>query len=234
MNFLNRIKRISIRPNYKGTFYQRIFRVLAAFIVILLEKTPITPNQVTLFATFLYIFPAWLFLQNSVFLNLVGVIFLYFINVLDKVDGELARLKNLTSKRGIFLDGILTNICDIAIFIPLGIKNFLINGDIYVLIASFICVIALLLQRFNYLNRVNLVGITQNFEINKLQISSNWLKKIGKVISLPNQHLPEILIVFIIMKRIDIFLFFMASYNSILFILYSFILSKFNEETKHN
>jgi len=157
---------------------------------------------------------------------------LYFINILDKVDGELARLKKITSKRGIFLDGILTNICDIAIYVPLGFKEYLTNNDIYVLIAGFTCVITLLLQRFNYLNRTDLLGATQNYEVNKLQVNSNRLKSLGKIIGLPNQHFPEILVIFILLNKISSLLYFMAIYNFVLFLSYSVILSKFKENSE--
>ena len=67
------------------------------FLVRLLAPTRITPNQVTVLTTILGFFVAWLFLQGWL---LSGVILAIAVEVLDGVDGKLARLKYMTSKLG--------------------------------------------------------------------------------------------------------------------------------------
>jgi phosphatidylglycerophosphate synthase len=69
------------------------------FLVRRLAPTRITPNQITLFTTLLGFFVAWLFWQGWLGL---GVALAIVVEVLDGVDGKLARLKRMTSRLGEF------------------------------------------------------------------------------------------------------------------------------------
>ena len=60
-------------------------------------KTQITPNQITLFTVGLGIFIAWLFLNGYL---RVGILLAYVVEVLDGVDGKLARTKLKFSRLG--------------------------------------------------------------------------------------------------------------------------------------
>lgn len=62
-----------------------------------LAPTTITPNQVTLVTTILAFFGAWLFANGWL---LSGVLLAIVVEVLDGVDGKLARIKLMTSRIG--------------------------------------------------------------------------------------------------------------------------------------
>lgn len=70
---------------------------LENFLVRLVAPTAITPNQVTLATGVLGFFVAWMFLNGWL---LSGILLAIFVEVLDGVDGKLARLKLMTSKVG--------------------------------------------------------------------------------------------------------------------------------------
>jgi hypothetical protein len=77
-----------------------------------LLQSPITPNQITLFRTFLFLLTFSLFWSFHLFSYLIGLLLFQISELLDSVDGDLARKKGLQSKRGvwleIFFDSLLT------------------------------------------------------------------------------------------------------------------------------
>ncbi|MFH1294587.1 MAG: CDP-alcohol phosphatidyltransferase family protein, partial [Candidatus Aenigmatarchaeota archaeon] len=75
-----------------------------------LAKTSITPNQVT-FVSFLFLVAAaFLFTSGDYRLVLIGVVFMPIYQMLDCVDGELARIREIKSKYGKWLDNAFDNI----------------------------------------------------------------------------------------------------------------------------
>jgi len=74
----------------------------------------ITPNMVSLISLGFYIYGAWLFFKGSF---IWGVAFIVLRNILDEVDGRLARLTNRTSKIGHLFDAIPNYIGTIAVFV---------------------------------------------------------------------------------------------------------------------
>jgi phosphatidylglycerophosphate synthase len=81
-----------------------------------LAHTRITPNQVTLSATALGLFSAWLFTFPGYWSRLTASVLLLVAATLDGVDGELARLKFAESRSGARLDTMTDTLVIIAIF----------------------------------------------------------------------------------------------------------------------
>ena len=103
------------------TFYHDFLRYLSFFIVTkLLWKTSITPNQITIFRNLIVIVSFYLFLRLD-WCYILGFLLFQFAEVLDSVDGDLARYKNLKSKLGIwleiFFDAILTPVWGVLGFL---------------------------------------------------------------------------------------------------------------------
>ena len=92
-------------------FNRYIARPKAAVLVYLLRPTPITPNQVTLLSLFtslvgiatLLLCPGWIGLVSA-------ALVLHLAFVLDCVDGQLARIKGLSSPVGAYLDFLVDEI----------------------------------------------------------------------------------------------------------------------------
>lgn len=89
------------------TFIHIIPRMCSTIIVRGLSKTQITPNQITIFRAIFNLL-ALVFFAIGNYLCLVLAFFTFQINeILDHVDGDLARIKNLRSKKGLFLEHLI-------------------------------------------------------------------------------------------------------------------------------
>ncbi len=77
-----------------------------------LVSLPVTPNQITLLSFFIGIIACWFFLQDGYRYSVIGAMVLYTSIILDLSDGEVARLKFMSSRYGALLD----TICDSIVF----------------------------------------------------------------------------------------------------------------------
>ena len=104
---------------------QLVFRPVGFLIAKLLCKTCITPNAITIISIFIGASTGPLFYFNSIRMTLSGIICLLIANLLDCVDGQLARLTDKRSNIGRILDGIAGNIWFtlIYVFLALRLKN---------------------------------------------------------------------------------------------------------------
>jgi phosphatidylglycerophosphate synthase len=84
----------------------RIFyRPIGFKIAVFLRPTPITPNAITIISIFVGVLGCSLFYPDELSLNLIGFALLVFANILDCVDGQLARITGIKSRIGRILDG---------------------------------------------------------------------------------------------------------------------------------
>ncbi|MBN1263541.1 MAG: CDP-alcohol phosphatidyltransferase family protein [Candidatus Pacebacteria bacterium] len=95
-------------------------RKVATWLVGYLKKTKITPNQISVFRLLVFIpLLAFFFSRGSYLFNLVASFLFFFFQVLDSVDGQLARLKNLTSDFGALLEQLGDRLNIMVVFISL-------------------------------------------------------------------------------------------------------------------
>ena len=110
---------------------------------VVFQRLPFTPNQVTLMsaavgvaAGILFIFDQWLAGAISVFASMV----------LDGLDGEGARRKNMKSKYGAFLDTMMDRVVDTTVVLGVAYSSAKIYGDtawiIGFLAAVYACVLS--------------------------------------------------------------------------------------------
>ncbi len=90
-----------------------------------LYKTSVTPHQVILFSLIIGLTSSYLIIQENKVLVILGAVLLFYKNVLDKVDGSLARAKGMASRRGRFYDSITDFIVSFALFTAIGFKFYL-------------------------------------------------------------------------------------------------------------
>ena len=100
--------------------------------------TSSTPNQITIISFLFGLLAAYFFLQGT-WINLIFGALLYEISfLLDYVDGRIARLKNLKSTFGAYLD-IMTDITEYSvIIICLTYGQYLLTNDISIFLYGFI------------------------------------------------------------------------------------------------
>ncbi len=86
-----------------------------------LVKTPVTPNQLTLFGLVIGALSGWCFAQGDYLRGLAGGALLVFTAIWDCCDGDVARLKFMESDFGEYLDTLCDNIINVFIFIGIAV-----------------------------------------------------------------------------------------------------------------
>ncbi len=87
------------------------------FLVRVLSPTSITPNQITIFTGIIGFWATWLFATGSYG---PAILIALLVNVLDGVDGKLARVKLLASRFGDRLDHILDILFEFSWYLGIG------------------------------------------------------------------------------------------------------------------
>ena len=85
-----------------------------------LLKTSITPNQITLLSLMFGLLCGFCFIIGSYYLQIAGALFFIISYVLDNCDGEIARIKDMSSEFGAKFDDIVDWVVDAFFFISLG------------------------------------------------------------------------------------------------------------------
>jgi len=93
-----------------------LLRPIAAGIVWFLYPTRVTPNHVTLVAILLGVMAAGAYALATPVAIALGGVLIMLKDIFDDADGQLARAKELYSRRGRFLDSIGDFVVDVAVF----------------------------------------------------------------------------------------------------------------------
>ncbi len=109
-------------------------------------KAGVNPHQVILLSMIFGIAASILFVQNDKLLVAAGAILLFYKNVLDKVDGSLARAKGLDSRRGRFYDSISDFIVTLTTFTAITYILYQKYDNTLVIIAGFAAMVFSMLQ----------------------------------------------------------------------------------------
>jgi phosphatidylglycerophosphate synthase len=107
------------------------YRPLAYVLVKAVYRTPITPNQITIFSIFVGIAAGFCFASGSRPAIVAGAALYVFSVVLDCADGQLARLKKNGTRLGRLLDGTIDYFTGIAVYIgiAIGLKPEIWNSE---------------------------------------------------------------------------------------------------------
>ena len=114
---------IRVKENYRQAisisnvadfWTNQVCRRIAAVIVILINPMPITPNMVTVCSFAVNMVANYQLLNNQ--LSMAASLY-FFSYVLDCADGQLARLRNVVSKFGMFFDPVLDGLKDLITFL---------------------------------------------------------------------------------------------------------------------
>lgn len=103
--------------------------------------TNITPHQVIFLSMVFGLTASVLFVLPGKFYAVGGALLLFYKNVLDKVDGSLARSKGLDSRRGRFYDSISDFIVTLASFAAVSYNLYLLWGSYLAFAAGFAAMI---------------------------------------------------------------------------------------------
>ena len=126
------------KPAVMGPVEVLFNRRLSTLLTRLLVRTPLTPNQVTVLS-FLVLLPGAYLLSTGERIALIGAGFLIQLSfTLDCCDGELARLRGLSSPFGAWLDGLLDRIAELVLCLALGVALEHQSDDLHAYLYSFV------------------------------------------------------------------------------------------------
>ncbi len=185
----------------------------------LLKHTPLTPNKLTLLRTILAIATPVLICYGGFTNLLIFAIFVQFFHALDISDGQLAKLKNMRTKFGEWIDGItdkfVINLWMFTIAITLTIKQ---SNSIF-LIAAMLYFLGKHLFIFSSLRSDVCFGDHIKKDSLKIRIKTNILSQILLFFLEWDVQL-HFLSITAILNKLEIFLFFYAIYFNLIWIAY--------------
>lgn len=118
MSELDKEYEASLKSIETENVIDRIFyRPIGFRIARTLRGTGITPNMVTVVSIFVGAAVGLLFYQDDLYYNICGILLLICANILDCVDGQLARLTGIKSAIGRILDGFAGDIWFASIYV---------------------------------------------------------------------------------------------------------------------
>ena len=118
MSELDKEYEASLKSIETENVIDRIFyRPIGFRIARMLRGTGITPNMVTVVSIFVGAAVGLLFYQDELYYNICGILLLICANILDCVDGQLARLTGIKSAIGRILDGFAGDIWFASIYV---------------------------------------------------------------------------------------------------------------------
>lgn len=98
------------------------YRPIGFRIARMLRGTGITPNMVTVISIFVGAGAGYMFYHDNMVYNICGILLLVFANILDCVDGQLARLTGIKSAIGRILDGFAGDIWFASIYVGFALR----------------------------------------------------------------------------------------------------------------
>jgi len=98
-----------------------VYRPLAFLLVKAIERTPVTPNQLTLLSMVFGIIGGAFLALGGAAACAAGGVFFFLYNVVDCSDGQLARLKHSGTHLGRILDGVADYVVSFAAYVGIGI-----------------------------------------------------------------------------------------------------------------
>lgn len=125
---------------------RKISRIFTFYLLKFLPK--ITPNQISTISFILSLIACLLFLNQNYFLRLFGIVLLQIGFALDCSDGEIARIKKLSSKFGATLDSIYDRLKEVILFLAIGYFSYTQIHNKNIIIIALINIVIWLLISF--------------------------------------------------------------------------------------
>lgn len=118
----------------------RINRIFSIYLTwIFVHFSFFSPNLITLLGTLIYLGGACFFISNGITLQITGLVLIFLSFVLDACDGEVARWKPVSGGLGgLYIEPVSHDIMYAFFFLPLGIGALFAAGTPYPLIAAFL------------------------------------------------------------------------------------------------
>ena len=167
--------KIPLREN----FFEGVYSLISSSLSPLFLKTSVTPNQMTVASGIFGVIGSIMLISESYLNLIIAAIFLQIYTILDLVDGDIARAKNMQSNFGMWLDIFFDKLIDFLIIISLTLGVYFKTDEPLFLIYG-ICLMGLVfsIQFIMVLNDTYFKDkrsstkefIDKNVEINKIMV----------------------------------------------------------------
>ena len=138
----------SLTKHEDGIVSKKFNRKISAFITKFLVKTPITPNLISLIIP-LFAPLAFVMLSQGVYPWIfIGGLLVQFLSIIDGNDGEVARLKFMSSKWGEWLDPIMDRYVDSLIIAGLSWGYWRATGNEFIIPMAIVIMFLLMLDDY--------------------------------------------------------------------------------------
>ena len=116
------------RDNFFEAVYSRMASLITPYFM------NFTPNQITILSGIFGVIGALFFISDNYLILLIAAILIQLFCVLDLVDGNIARKKNLQSKFGMWLDVFFDKLVDFLIILIAPVGVYIASGNSSILI----------------------------------------------------------------------------------------------------
>lgn len=140
--YLSSLKSLETENYIDRVFYRPVgFRIAWS-----LRNTGITPNTITVISIVVGMMGAWSFYYDSIWMTLLGIAGLVTANILDCVDGQLARLTGIKSKIGRILDGMAGDLWFITLYTAIALRMYDASGHWIFIVGAVLSMMSHLVQ----------------------------------------------------------------------------------------
>ena len=124
----------SLEPNIpkRKNFFEAFYNLAATTITPFFLRRPWTPNQITIVSGVFGIIAAGLLISQKHLILVIAAFCIQVFAILDLVDGNIARAKNMQSKFGQWLDIFFDKLNDLLLIVGLTIGAYRSTGHLYV------------------------------------------------------------------------------------------------------
>ncbi len=180
-------------------FHRNISIYITKALLILFPK--VKPNSVSLLMIFISLLGCVFLLYSSFIIQITGICLVYFGFILDKVDGEIARYKNIFSLQGVYLDELYHLV--IPNFVLIAFLFFVFYNSYFLSLILVFIVFFNLMIRFN--RKIALIIYIKNIKkINEgfIKFSKDKSKLIEKIFN------SFVFKIFSVVERFDLVIFY--------------------------
>ena len=146
-----RIDSVMAKGNEDGYISHYINRPLSNRFSVVLSKTPLTPNHITLLSFFMALLGAVGLSTTNPWFWVAGGIIIQIASIVDGCDGEIARIKLLQSPQGAWIDTMLDRYSDLAIGFAVVFSASQMYDSVWIWPVGFIATISFLMA--SYVNK---------------------------------------------------------------------------------
>ncbi|MDA9651246.1 CDP-alcohol phosphatidyltransferase family protein [Pelagibacteraceae bacterium] len=129
MSLANEYK-IPTRNNIVEDLYSKLAKLITPYFL----KTSLTPNYITIISGIFGVVGSLMLISNQHFYLIISAILIQLYAILDLVDGDVARIKNLQSTFGMWLDIFFDKLIDFLLIFSLTLGIFFETNEVIYLI----------------------------------------------------------------------------------------------------